>query len=113
MDFKIGKKAWDYDLEEGTKVRIKYLPEKQTTRFGLTNRLSVFDARTASHTGPGIMPPARFSRCGAPPGAPFGAATNLLVPLFQSTQSYRAVTPSVRSGSAREDRLISLFIFHM
>lgn len=28
VDFKIGKKAWDYDLEEGTKVRIKYLPEK-------------------------------------------------------------------------------------
>ena len=28
VDFRIGKKAWDYDLREGTNVRIKYLPEK-------------------------------------------------------------------------------------
>ena len=28
VDFHIGKKSWDYDLHEGTNVRIKYLPEK-------------------------------------------------------------------------------------
>ena len=28
FDVKIGKKAWDYDLHEGSQVRIKYLPEK-------------------------------------------------------------------------------------
>ncbi len=28
FDFKIGKKAWDYDLHEGTRVRVKYLPER-------------------------------------------------------------------------------------
>lgn len=28
FDVKIGKKAWDYDLHEGTQVRVKYLPER-------------------------------------------------------------------------------------
>ena len=28
VDFRIGKQAWDYDLEEGSQVRIKYLPDK-------------------------------------------------------------------------------------
>ena len=28
VDFRIGKKTWDYDLQEGTQVRIKYLPEQ-------------------------------------------------------------------------------------
>lgn len=28
VDFRIGKKTWDHDLQEGTPVRIKYLPEK-------------------------------------------------------------------------------------
>ena len=28
VDFRIGKKAWDHDLHEGTRVRVKYLPEK-------------------------------------------------------------------------------------
>ena len=28
FDFKIGKKAWDYDLREGVRVRVKYLPER-------------------------------------------------------------------------------------
>ena len=28
VDFRIGRKAWDHDLQEGAKVRIKYLPER-------------------------------------------------------------------------------------
>ena len=28
FEFNIGKKAWDYDLHEGSQLRIKYLPEK-------------------------------------------------------------------------------------
>ena len=28
VDFKLGKRAWDYDLHEGSQVQIKYLPEK-------------------------------------------------------------------------------------
>lgn len=28
VDFRIVKKTWDHDLQEGTQVRIKYLPEK-------------------------------------------------------------------------------------
>ena len=28
VDFRIGRKTWDHDLQEGTQVRIKYLSEK-------------------------------------------------------------------------------------
>ena len=28
VDFRFGKKAWDRDLREGSKVRVRYLPEK-------------------------------------------------------------------------------------